>query len=144
MKEEKILLGVTGGIAAYKSLELARLLIKKGKEVKVVMTDNATQFIHPNSFEAITKSKVHTSLFGKDLLHIDLAKWADLIVIAPATASIIGKLASGICDDLLTTICTASTSKIVIIPSMSLFYPLKESKLVVITVMEKWKSRLIL
>jgi phosphopantothenoylcysteine decarboxylase / phosphopantothenate---cysteine ligase len=119
--KKKVLLGITGGIAAYKSLEFARLLIKKGAEVRVVMTQNAKEFVHPNSFEVITTSKVHTSLFEESsaITHINLAKWADLLIIVPATACIIGKLASGICDDLLTTLCAATLAKIILVPSMN-------------------------
>ena len=120
--DKKILLGITGGIAAYKSLELARLFIKNGNEVKVVMTKDAKQFIHPNSFTAITGNPVNTKLFNNNMHtmpHIDLAKWADVIIISPATATTIGKLAGGIYDNLLTTICSATKAKIILASAMN-------------------------
>jgi len=120
--KKKVLLGITGGIAAYKSIELARLLQKRGAEVKVVMTKNAKEFIHPNSFEAITNNRVMSSLFeaSSEISHVSLAKWADILIIAPATASIIGKLAAGVCDDLLTTLCMATSARIIVVPSMNM------------------------
>ncbi len=119
---KRILLGVTGGIAAYKAAELARLLVKRGIEVKVVMTSNAEQFIHQNTFYAITHQKVHTDLFdihSDPMMHIELAKWADLILIAPATASTIAKLAHGYADDMLSTICLATKADLVLAPAMN-------------------------
>ncbi len=115
-----ILLGITGSIAAYKSAELARLFIKNGHEVKVVFTKDAHDFIHPNTFSSITNNPVCTEInSGYGTAHIELAKWADLCVIAPATASTIGKLASGIFDNLLTVICSATKSPIFIAPAMN-------------------------
>jgi len=107
-----ILLGVAGGIAAYKAVDLASKLTAAGASVNTVMTDSACQLVGLKSFEAITQSAVFTSLWGnrdsnfEKPAHINLADWADIIVVAPATANIIGKIANGICDDLLsTTLC---------------------------------------
>ncbi len=118
---KKILLGITGGIAAYKAAELARILIKEGFYVRVAMTENATRFISPLTFEAITGNKVIWDMFlqGKEMEHILWAQDSDLIVIAPATANIIGKIANGIADDFLSTLVLASSSKIMICPAMN-------------------------
>jgi len=107
-----ILLGVSGGIAAYKAVDLASSLVAAGARVSTVMTEAACQLVGPKSFEAVTSAAVYTSLWGNFLPsfekpgHINLAEWADIVVVAPATANIIGKIANGICDDLLsTTLC---------------------------------------
>ena len=118
------MLGVTGGIAAYKALELARLFRKAGWDVKAVMTESARKFVGPESFRALTHNPVATELFPKtrpedvgprtpNVEHVDLATSADLVVVAPATANIIGKLASGIADDLLSTLLLAVPSEAV-------------------------------
>lgn len=101
----KILLGVTGGIAAYKAADLVNLFRKKGDDVKVVMTKSAMEFVTPLTFQVLTENPVYFDMFGvdRDIKHISLAKWANVLVIAPATANIIGKIAGGIADDLLTT-----------------------------------------
>lgn len=101
----KILLGVTGGIAAYKAADLVNLFRKKGDDVKVVMTKSAMEFVTPLTFQVLTENPVYFDMFGvdRDIKHISLAKWADVLVIAPATANIVGKIAGGIADDLLTT-----------------------------------------
>ncbi len=117
-----ILLGVSGGIAAYKAAELTRLFIKSGYNVKVVMTEGAKQFIHQNTFAALTNNQVYHDTFDPNhpiMMHIDLAKWADLIIIAPASAASISRLASGLCSDLLTTVCIASEAQIFIAPAMN-------------------------
>lgn len=121
LKDKNILLGVTGGIAAYKSVELASRLIKEGAKVKVILTDNAQEFITPLTFRSITGQSVVTKLFNSEapIEHISLAEWSDLIVIAPATANIIGKIAGGIADDLLTTSIMAATSPKLIVPAMN-------------------------
>lgn len=113
-----VVLGITGSIAAYKSAELARRLSAKGFDVSVVMTESARRFITPLTFETITRRKVFTSLWDEPLSHIELAA-ADLVIVAPATASIIGKAASGIGDDLLSTILIAAGSKTVFAPAMN-------------------------
>ena len=107
-----ILLGVSGGIAAYKVVDLAGKLTAAGAKVNTVMTENACRLVDPKSFEAVTCSAVFTSLWNMTgeykIGHIALVDWADIVVVAPATANIIGKIANGICDDLLsTTLCAA-------------------------------------
>lgn len=119
----KILLGVTGGIAAYKSLELTRLCIKAGHEVQVVMTAGAKEFIQPLSFQALSGHPVRDSLFDANqeagMGHIELARWADQIVIAPASAETLAKLRLGRADDLLTTLCLATDRPIMLAPAMN-------------------------
>ena len=121
-KKIKILLGITGGIAAYKSAEIARLLIKKNYLVKVVMTRTAEDFITPLTFETLTNEKVYPyNAVEKDspMLHIDLARWADIILIAPTTAEFLSKILHGRADDMLSTICLAYDKKLVLAPSMN-------------------------
>ena len=110
LKDLNILLGVTGGIAAYKVVDLASKLTAAGASVRTVMTESACQLVGPKSFEAVTAAPVYTSLWsdpqGHSSVHISLADWARIVVVAPASADIIGKAANGICDDLLsTTLC---------------------------------------
>ncbi len=110
LENRNILLGVTGGVAAYKAVELAGKLVAAGASVKTILTESACQLIGPKSFEAVTSSAVYTGLWNADCLyeidHIALSDWANIVVVAPATANILGKIANGICDDLLsTTIC---------------------------------------
>jgi phosphopantothenoylcysteine decarboxylase/phosphopantothenate--cysteine ligase len=122
LEGKEILLGVTGGIAAYKACELVRILIKQGAKVQVVMTEAATQFVSPLTFETLSQGPVYSGLFEKGvspLVHIELADRAELLVIAPATADIIGKLANGIADDLLTTLYLATKAKVLVCPSMN-------------------------
>jgi len=116
-----ILIGVTGGIAAYKSAELIRLLTTKGAQVRVVMTEGAKQFITPLTLQTLSGHKIYDSLWQEDsnMSHIDLARWAELIIIAPATAHLIAKLAAGFADDLLTTLCLATTAPIALAPAMN-------------------------
>lgn len=106
-RKKTVLLGVTGGIAAYKSATLASMLVKNGYDVKVLMTKNAGNFINPIVFETLTKHKCLIDTFDRNfefnVEHVALAKWADVVMIAPATANVIGKLAHGIADDMLTT-----------------------------------------
>lgn len=119
---KNIVLGVTGSIAAYKAADLVRLLVKADFKVKVVMTRHAKEFVHPNTFSALSGHRVYDDLFDPEvnsMMHIELAKWADVVLIAPASASIIGKLASGIADDLLTTVCLATSKRIILAPSMN-------------------------
>jgi phosphopantothenoylcysteine decarboxylase/phosphopantothenate--cysteine ligase len=119
----RLLLGVTGGIAAYKAAELARLLVKAGAEVQVVMTPAATRFVTPLTFEALTGRRVHDELFDSAheaaMAHIQLARWADLVVVAPATADFIARLASGRADDLLATLCLATSAAVAVAPAMN-------------------------
>jgi len=123
LHNKKILLGVSGGIAAYKAAEFARLLIKQGASVRVVMTTAAQKFICPLTFQALTGNKVYSELFEADaqnaMDHIDLARWADLLVIAPASANTIAKLADGYADNLLLTIALATQSKVALAPAMN-------------------------
>jgi phosphopantothenoylcysteine decarboxylase/phosphopantothenate--cysteine ligase len=119
-----ILLGVSGGVAAYKAVDLARKLTAGGAKVKIVMTENACQLVGPRSFEAVTNSAVFTCLWDSSeeykINHIALVEWADVVVVAPATANIIGKIANGICDDLLsTTLCTCWAKPTLLAPAMN-------------------------
>ena len=118
-----ILLGITGGIAAYKCPDLVRHLKKAGAQVRVVMTESASHFVTPMTLQALSGNAVSRDLFDPSaelsMSHIELAKWADLLLIAPATANIIAKMANGIADDLLSTICLATPAKIVIAPAMN-------------------------
>ncbi|MDY2558563.1 MAG: bifunctional phosphopantothenoylcysteine decarboxylase/phosphopantothenate--cysteine ligase CoaBC [Candidatus Faecousia sp.] len=118
-----VLLGVTGGIAAYKMANVASGLRKAGAEVHVIMTENATQFITPLTFETLTNNRCVVDTFARDfqydVTHVSLAKKADLILIAPATANVIAKLAHGIADDMLTTTVLASRCKKLVAPAMN-------------------------
>ncbi len=120
---KRILLGVSGGIAAYKSCYLVRDLIEQGAEVEVVMSRGSTKFVTPLTFQALSGRPVHSRLLDHDaesgMGHISLARWADLIVIAPATAHMIAKLAHGMADNLLTTLCLASDSTVMVVPAMN-------------------------
>jgi len=122
LKDKNVTLGVTGGIAAYKSVELLRLLTKAGARVRVIMTDNARWFVGPGTFQALSGQPVCTSVFDEGdaaIRHIDWAQATDLAVIAPATANCIGKLAHGIADDALSTYMLAVTAPVVICPAMN-------------------------
>jgi phosphopantothenoylcysteine decarboxylase/phosphopantothenate--cysteine ligase len=123
LKDKNILLGVTGGIAVYKIANLASMLKKQGANVKVIMTENACQFITPMTFETLTAQKVYTDTFDRNFEfkvdHIELGKWADVFLIAPATANVIGKLANGIADDMLTTTVLAMRCPILVSPAMN-------------------------
>lgn len=123
LKNRCIVLGVTGGIAAYKAVELLRLLTKAGAEVHVIMTAAAREFVTPLTFQTLSGNPVHTELFNliaeREIGHISLADRADLFVIAPATANIIGKMAGGIADDMLTTTVMATRAPVVIAPAMN-------------------------
>jgi phosphopantothenoylcysteine decarboxylase/phosphopantothenate--cysteine ligase len=119
-----ILLGVTGGVAAYKAVDLASKLTAAGASVRTVMTDNACRFVTPKSFEAVTRGPVFTTLWSAAeqfrSTHISLADWAQIVVVAPATANIMGKVASGICDDLLsTTLCVCWGKPTLLAPAMN-------------------------
>jgi phosphopantothenoylcysteine decarboxylase/phosphopantothenate--cysteine ligase len=123
LKGKTIVLGVTGGIAAYKAVELLRLLTKAGADVHVIMTKGAMEFVTPLTFQTLSMNPVSTSLFNliseREIGHITLADSADLIIIAPATANIVGKLANGIADDMLTTTVMASKVPVLIAPAMN-------------------------
>lgn len=123
LKDKTIVLGVTGGIAAYKSAYLASALKKQNANVHVVMTKNATEFISPLTFETLTNNRVTAQMFDRhfeyDVKHISLAKAADLMVVAPATANFIAKAANGIADDMLTTVFLAAKCPKLIVPAMN-------------------------
>ena len=118
-----VLLGVTGGIAAYKSAQLVRDLQAAGATVRVVMTQGATEFITPLTLQALSGNPVHRDLLDTDaeagMGHIELARWADLIIIAPATADFLSRLAQGRADDLLTTLCLATAAPVLVAPAMN-------------------------
>ena len=120
---KKIILGITGGIAAYKTPELVRRLRDRGAEVQVVMTRSAREFVTETTLQAVSGLPVRDNLWDKDaeaaMGHIELARWADLVLIAPATAEIMSRLASGAAPDLLTTLCLATEAPLVIAPAMN-------------------------
>ena len=119
----RVLLGVTGGIAAYKAPELVRRLVERGCEVQVVMTSGAHRFVTPLTFEAVSGRRVRDDLWDPSaeasMGHIELARWADVVVVAPATAHFMAELAAGLAGDLLTTLCLATTAPIVLAPAMN-------------------------
>lgn len=123
LTNKRILLGVTGGIAAYKAAELTRRLQDQGAEVRVVMTQAATEFITPLTMQALSTHPVHTDILDTEtesvMGHIELARWADAVLIAPASANFIARLVTGQADDLLTTLCLAAECPIAVAPSMN-------------------------
>ena len=123
MNGKRIVLGVTGGIAAYKSPDLVRRLVEQGAEVQVVMTAGARQFVTPMTFQAVSGRPVRSDLWDSAaeaaMGHIELARWADLILIAPATADFMAHLAHGLADDLLATVCLASAAPVAVAPAMN-------------------------
>ncbi len=125
MKNKKIIIGISGGIAMYKMCSLIRLFLKNEAQVKVVMTENATKFTSPLTFQALTNSPVYLSMFPPTdpnaLDHLNLANWADVFILAPATTNTIGKIANGIGDNLLTTVILALPEKtpLIIVPAMN-------------------------
>ena len=123
MNNKKVLLGVSGGIAVYKALDVISRLKKKGIEVKVIMTKSATEFVTPLSFQSLSENPVVIDMFDEpkvwEIQHISLAKWADLVVVVPATANIIGKVANGIADDMLSTTIMATKAEVIFCPAMN-------------------------
>ena len=123
LTNKRILLGVTGGIAAYKAAELTRRLQDQGADVRVVMTQAATEFITPLTMQALSNHPVHTDILDTEtesvMGHIELARWADLVLVAPASANFIARLVSGQGDDLLTTLCLAAECPIAVAPAMN-------------------------
>lgn len=121
--DKRILLGVSGGIAAYKSAQLARLLRRQGADVRVVMTLSATRFVTPLTFQALTGHAVHSALLDEDqenaMGHINLVRWADVLLVAPATANVLAKFSLGIADDLLSTLYLASECPVFVAPAMN-------------------------
>ncbi len=124
LKGKRILLGLTGGVAAYKAAELTRLLTKAGADVRVVMTQAACRFITPVTMQALSGQTVHTDLWDasvpNSMGHIELSRDRDLILIAPASADFLGKLAWGLADDLLSTLCAARSCRLVVAPAMNI------------------------
>lgn len=120
---KKVLLGITGGIAAYKAAELVRLLIKAGAEVRVVMTPSAQEFVQPLTYQALSGHRVYTEVFDGEadsaMDHIELARWCDLMMVAPASADFIGKLVSGHADNLLLTLALACDKPLAVAPAMN-------------------------
>jgi phosphopantothenoylcysteine decarboxylase/phosphopantothenate--cysteine ligase len=123
LSNKHILVGVTGGIAAYKSVELVRRLREHGAEVQVVMTEGAKAFVTPLTFQAVSGQPVHGDLLDPTaeagMGHIELARWADLVVVVPASANFMARFAHGMADDLLTTLCLATTARVVLAPAMN-------------------------
>lgn len=123
MKGKRILLCVSGGIAVYKAAALTSKLVQAGAEVKVMMTASACEFVTPLTFQALSRNPVYTDTFDeKDpsvIAHIDLADWPDLILVAPATANMIGKIANGLADDMISTTLLAATAPVWIAPAMN-------------------------
>lgn len=123
MNNKKVLLGVSGGIAVYKALDVISRLKKKGIEVKVIMTKSATEFVTSLSFQSLSENPVVIDMFDEpkawEIQHISLAKWADLVVVVPATANIIGKVANGIADDMLSTTIMATKAEVIFCPAMN-------------------------
>ncbi len=119
LKNKKILLGVTGSIAAYKAADLTRRLTEAGAEMRVIMTEASTKFISPLTFEIVSRNNVYTDTFKEPMSHISLTSEAELMVIAPATANIIGKFANGIADDMLSTCLLAFRGKVIVAPAMN-------------------------
>ncbi|MDE0510372.1 MAG: bifunctional phosphopantothenoylcysteine decarboxylase/phosphopantothenate--cysteine ligase CoaBC [Gammaproteobacteria bacterium] len=123
LADKRILLGITGGIAAYKSAELVRRLRDHGAEIRVVMTPAAAEFITPLTLQALSGNPVHTDLLDHAaeaaMGHIELARWADAVVIAPATANFIARLSNGLADDLLSTLCLATAAPLLVAPAMN-------------------------
>src|SRR3954470_4400293 len=123
LKGKRILLGVTGGVAAYKAAELTRLLIKAGADVRVAMTEAATRFIGPAALPAVSGQTVWTDLWDTrvpDAMgHIELSRDRDLILVAPASADFMAKLAAGLADDLLSTLCVARRCPLMVAPAMN-------------------------
>jgi len=119
----RIILGVTGGIAAYKAPDLVRRLIERGAEVQVVMTEAAQQFVTETTFQAVSARPVRTCLWDTEaeaaMGHIELARWATQVVVAPASADFMARLAHGFADDLLATLCLATSAPVILAPSMN-------------------------
>jgi phosphopantothenoylcysteine decarboxylase/phosphopantothenate--cysteine ligase len=122
-KMKNILLGVTGGIAAYKSANIVSMLKKKGYNVKVIMSENATKIITPLTLETLSKERVYVDMWDKtphfEVEHISLAEWADVVLVAPATYNIVGKVANGIADDMLSTVISATTKPVFLALAMN-------------------------
>ena len=123
LKNKTVILGVTGSIAAYKIANLASMLVKQHCDVHVIMTENATNFINPITFETLTSNKCIVDTFDRNFQynveHVALAKKASVMMVAPASANVIGKMANGIADDMLTTTALAMQNRIIVVPAMN-------------------------
>lgn len=121
--KKNLVLGVSGGIAVYKALEIVSLLVKKDINVNVIMTESATKFVTPLSFQSLSQNMVTCDMFAEpkawEIQHISLAEKADVFLVAPATANIIGKVANGIADDMLSTTIMATKAKVIFAPAMN-------------------------
>ncbi|MHA6251348.1 bifunctional phosphopantothenoylcysteine decarboxylase/phosphopantothenate--cysteine ligase CoaBC [Oceanobacillus sp. CAU 1775] len=142
VKGKNILLGVSGGIAVYKACALTSKLTQKGANVKVIMTENATKFVSPLTFQALSRNPVYTDTFDeKDpnkIAHIDLADWAEIAILAPATSNIIGKVAHGIADDMLSTTLIATRAEVYIAPAMNVHMYAHPAVMENMRKLEKW------
>ncbi|SEB19731.1 phosphopantothenoylcysteine decarboxylase / phosphopantothenate--cysteine ligase [Thalassobacillus cyri] len=147
LKGKRIVLGVSGGIAVYKASALTSKLVQAGAEVKVIMTDSAREFVTPLTFQALSRNPVYTDTFDeKDpryIAHIDLADWADLCLIAPATANIIGKLANGIADDMLSTTLLATEAPVYVAPAMNVHMYAHPAVIKNMTTLDQWGYKFI-
>lgn len=123
MQDRRILLGVTGCIAAYKAADLASAMVQRGADVITVMTHSATEFVRPLTFESLTRRPVYVRMFGRqdpfNPKHIALADWAEVMLVAPATANLLGKVANGIGDDLLSTLIMSADGPVMFAPAMN-------------------------
>lgn len=121
--KKRVVIGVTGGIAVYKALDIISALRKQDVEIKVIMTESAQEFVTPLAFQSLSQNMVITDMFAEpkawEIQHISLAQWADIMLIAPATANIIGKVANGIADDMLSTTIMATEAKVIFAPAMN-------------------------
>ncbi|MFG6115183.1 bifunctional phosphopantothenoylcysteine decarboxylase/phosphopantothenate--cysteine ligase CoaBC [Halobacillus sp. MO56] len=147
LKGKRIVLGVSGGIAVYKASALTSKLVQAGAEVKVIMTESAREFVTPLTFQALSRNPVYTDTFDeKDpryIAHIDLADWADLFLIAPATANIIGKLANGIADDMLSTTLLATEAPVYVAPAMNVHMYAHPAVIKNMNTLEQWGYKFI-
>ena len=121
--KKRVVIGVTGGIAVYKALDIISALRKQDVEIKVIMTESAQEFVTPLAFQSLSQNMVITDMFAEpkawEIQHISLAQWADIMLIAPATANIIGKVANGIADDMLSTTVMAARGTVIFAPAMN-------------------------
>lgn len=142
MENKKVLLGVSGGIAAYKACDLTSKLTQRGADVRVLMTESATKFVSPLTFQALSRNPVYINTFDeKDpekIAHIDIADWAEIAIIAPATANIIGKMATGIADDMLSTTLLATRAEVYIAPAMNVHMYANPAVVKNMKQLEKW------
>ncbi|WP_186577521.1 bifunctional phosphopantothenoylcysteine decarboxylase/phosphopantothenate--cysteine ligase CoaBC [Aquibacillus kalidii] len=147
LEGKRIVLGVSGGIAAYKACALTSKLTQQGAIVKVIMTKSAVNFVSPLTFQALSRNNVYLDTFDeKDpekIAHIDLADWADMILIAPATANVIGKIANGIADDMLTTTILATEAKVYVAPAMNVHMYKHPAVVKNMTTLSSWGYRFI-